>query len=252
MIAASVVLITYNEAERLQELLPLLSAFDEVVILDSNSTDGSREICGNFPNVAVYQQDFQGFGKQKQAAVQLAKHDWIFSLDADELPNQAMISHIQELVSSHSPSLKSYLMRRKLEFLGKVFHYGKESKDDQLRFFHKAHARWSDDEVHEKVISDVPVSRLNGYALHKSYKNLDNYIGKFNRYTSLAAETQFKRGKKSSILFIPFKGAFTFFRSYFIQLNILNGFAGWLWSLFAAVYTVVKYTKLFELHRRNR
>lgn len=252
MIPVSVVLITHNEAERLEELLPLLSPFSEVVILDSNSSDETSSVVKKFPNVAVYQQDFQGFGKQKQAAVQLAKYNWIFSLDADELPNSEMIAHIQSLSEHPGAQAKSYLMRRKLVFLGKTFHYGKESRDYQLRFFNRMHARWSDDDVHEKVLSDVPVERLKGFALHKSYRNLDNYIGKFNRYTSLAAESQFAKGKKSNWLNIPFKGAFTFFRSYFIQLNILNGFAGWLWSLFAAVYTIVKYTKLHELHRRNR
>ncbi len=252
MIPVSVVLITHNEAERLEELLPLLSAFSEVVILDSNSTDATHSVVKAFPNVAIYQQDFQGFGKQKQDAVQYAKHDWILSLDADELPNSELIAHIQSLRAATDQPALNYTLRRKLVFLGKTFHYGKESRDEQLRFFNRNTARWTADAVHEKVLSDVPIGRLNGFALHKSYRNLDNYIGKFNRYTSLAAEAQFAKGKKSALLFIPFRGIFTFFRSYIMQLNLLNGFSGWLWSLFAAVYTVVKYTKLYELHRRNR
>lgn len=251
MIAASVVIITYNEAERLKDLLPLLKEFDEVLILDSHSSDSSDGILSAYSNVAVYRQDFQGFGKQKQTAVSLAKYDWIFCLDADELPNREMIEHIKQILSTGNTNVKSYWMRRKLEFLGKVFHYGKESRDYQLRFFHRERAQWSDDSVHEKVVSDVPTARLKGYALHRSYRNLDNYIGKFNRYTSLAAESKHAQGKKSTLFSIPFRGFFTFFRSYILQLNFLNGYAGWLWSLLASVYTITKYTKLLEHSRRK-
>lgn len=245
----SVVIIAFNEEENLKQLLPLLHEFEEIIIVDSNSRDNTSELCSLFPNVKLIQNEFQGFGLQKQFAVDQAKSNWVLSLDADEFPDAHLLSHLKDLFKEGQTPSKPYFVKRQLHFLGKTFKYGKESKDFQLRLFDRTRAKWANVEVHEYVQFEGISGKLNGFLEHHSYKNIDNYIGKLNRYTSLAAAD--KKGESSySTITIWFKVRFSFFKSYFLQLNFLNGYAGWVWSSFSAFYTLSKYSKLNEYRKR--
>lgn len=240
----SLVIITHNEAHRIEELLKNIPEVDEILIVDSFSKDGTASLCEKY-GARIIQQEFLGFGPQKQLGVDAAKNDWILSLDADEIPEEKCWNHIASLMREE-PSIKGWYMKRHLVFMGKAFHYGKESRDKQLRFFDRRHMGWNTATVHESVAYSGKKGILEGTVAHKSYDSLDNYFGKFNRYTSLAAEDLVRRKKFKSVFSNVAGVPFNFFKIYFLQLNFLNGYPGYCWAIFSSIYSLVKYSKAKE------
>ncbi|HCS21135.1 MAG TPA: hypothetical protein DIW47_11355 [Bacteroidetes bacterium] len=240
----SVVIVTYNEAHRIEDLLKQVPEVDELLVVDSFSTDGTAALCEKY-GAKVIQQKFLGFGPQKQFAVDAAKNDWIFSLDADEIPDEKCWAHIAGLMREE-PSIKGWYMKRHLVFMGKAFRYGKESRDKQLRFFNRKHMHWNSAAVHESVEYTGEKGVLLGTVAHKSYESIDNYFGKFNRYTSLAAEDLVRRKKFKSVFSNVVGVPFNFIKIYFLQLNFLNGYPGYCWAIFSSIYSLVKYSKAKE------
>ncbi len=240
----SVVIVTYNEAHRIEDLLKKIPAVDEILVVDSFSTDGTAALCEKY-GARVIQQKFLGFGQQKQLGVDAAKNDWILSLDADEIPDEKCWDHIASLMNDE-PSIKGWYMKRHLVFMGKAFHYGKESRDKQLRFFDRRHMGWNAATVHESVEYQGKKGILEGTVAHKSYDSLDNYFGKFNRYTSLAAEELVRRKKYKSVFSNVAGVPFNFIKIYFLQLNFMNGYPGYCWAVFSSIYSLVKYSKAKE------
>ena len=245
----SVVIIAYNEAHRLEKLLSSIQGADEVILIDSMSTDATEAVAKKW-GAKVMQKAFVGFGQQKQFGVEQASNDWILSLDADEVPESEFWSQLQKLNPESDTNV--YAIRRQLVFMGKVFRFGKESRDEQVRFFHRQHAHWSTPEVHEKIIFNGPKKQLTGKVAHYSFESLANYIGKFNRYTSLAADELIKKKKSRSPFLNGLLIPFNFFKFYVIQGNWLNGYPGFCWSLLSSVYPFVKHAKAHEvLHSSN-
>lgn len=244
MIPVSALLITKNEAHRIVPTLECLQWCSEIIVVDSGSTDATAEICARY-GARVVQQPFLGFGRQKQFAVNLSKNDWVLSLDADEVLSPALSAEIQHLLHQQ-PQHTGYYLRRKLVFMNKVFRYGKESRDHQLRLFNRNQGRWTEKEVHESVQVDGSTGKLQHALLHTSYDDLHQYLEKFNRYTTLAAGELKARGKKRSHWLIVASFPFYFLQQYLFKGNFLNGFPGYIWSLLSAVYPVVKYSKAGE------
>ncbi|MHB1277167.1 MAG: glycosyltransferase [Bacteroidia bacterium] len=243
----SVVIITHNEAHRVEELLKKIPDVDEILVVDSFSTDGTAALCEKY-GARVIQQHFLGFGQQKQLGVDAAKNDWIFSLDADEIPDEKCWEHIASLMREE-PSVKGWYLKRHLVFMGRSFHYGKESRDKQLRFFDRRQMGWNAASVHESIEYQGKKAVLEGTVAHKSYDSLDNYFGKFNRYTSLAAEDLVRRKKYKSVFSNMAGVPFNFIKIYFLQLNFLNGYPGYCWSVFSSMYSLVKYSKAKERNK---
>lgn len=246
----SLVIIAYNEAERLEKLLQSIQGADEVLLIDSNSTDGTVELAQKY-GVKVIQQSFLGFGKQKQLGVDSASHDWILSLDADEVPDAAFWNHLNEL-KKLEPEIKAWYLNRHLIFMGRAFRFGRESRDKQLRFFNRKYARWNDVPVHERVVYDGKTGRLRGSVAHESYSSIENYFEKFNRYTTLAAQKINAENKVRPNWVLALTLPVNFFKFYIIRLNILNGYAGLCWSVFSTVYALVKYSKAAQNNKHVR
>lgn len=240
----SVVIITWNEEKRIEALLASVRHASEIVVVDSMSTDGTVALCEKY-GARVISNPFEGYGEQKQKGVDAAQNDWILSLDADEVPDEKCWEHLRELCINE-PEIKAWRLKRQLVFMGRVFRYGSEANDRQLRFFDRRHARWNTPPVHEKVVYDGPTGDLQGNVAHESYGSLDNYFGKFNRYTSLAADQLHARNKRRSSFVKALGVPMVFFRFYFLKGNIMNGYAGFCWSLFSSLYTLVKYSKADE------
>jgi len=244
MIKFSVVIIAFNEAHRMEPLLKSIRGADEVIVVDSMSTDQTAELAKSY-GAKVIQQEFLGFGQQKQCGVDAAQNDWVFSLDADEVPDDTCWNALHDLCKNE-PSTKAWFIQRHLVFMGKAFKYGREARDKQLRFFDRRTATWSTPEVHEKVLYDGKTDILPGSVAHTSYDSIANYLDKFNRYTSLPADELNKRGKSRSKLMNMLGVPINFFKFYILQLNLLNGYAGFCWSVFSSIYTLVKYSKAAE------
>ncbi|MHA4809237.1 glycosyltransferase family 2 protein [Flavitalea flava] len=244
-IKVSAVIITRNESKNIRRTLSKLYWCDEIVILDSYSTDDTVAICQEF-GCRLFFKTFQGYGAQKKYAVSKAKNDWVLCLDADEVMSDALVSEIiTEL--GNNPSFSGYEMPMNLVFLGKEFRYGKESQRYFLRLFNKNMGNFNEAPVHEKIELRGKMKRLEHKMLHYSYSSLDQWYDKCNRYTTLAAEEAVKKGKKRSLLSILFALPYYFVRYYLIELNFLNGQKGFYWSVFNSQYHFTKYAKIREL-----
>jgi glycosyltransferase involved in cell wall biosynthesis len=244
----SVIIIAKNEAENLKRSLPKLHWCDDIVLIDDCSSDQTAEIAASF-GAKVFQRGFDGFGTQKQFAVSQTQHAWVLNLDADEVMEDALI---QELLSLKViKEVSAYELPIQHVFLGKVFKYGKESNYPHLRLFDKTKGNFNDAVVHEKVITSGRTLRLKGKILHYSYKNLEHYFQKLNRYTQAGALKLKEKGKTRSLILCIVSFPIYFVKHYFFYGNILNGKEGFIWSYLNAWYHTVKYLKLYELNQKK-
>ncbi len=232
-IKLSIVLITYNSERYLDEVLSSCSFADEIVILDSFSTDKTLEIAKKY-NAKVYQKEWMGFGKQKQEAVKLASNEWVFALDSDEVITKELAKELQEVLKE--PKFYAYFVPRLNYFFGKPIRHCGLYPDFTVRLFNKNYASFSDDKVHEKVIvKDNKISYLKNHMLHFAYENIEEFIAKQNRYSSLNA--------KPSRIKAVFNPLWTFFKIFFVKLGFLEGWRGFVIAKLYSEYTFWKYVK---------
>ncbi len=239
-------MIAVNEIENLKRSLPSLSFCDEIVIVDSGSTDGSIEYARSL-GCKVYQRDFDRFGSQKSFAVSLATNDWVFNLDADEWVAPALARELKTLIESET--LNGIWIRSRLVFLNRIFRFGRESRVRVLRVFRKSAGDFDRASVHEKVVIRNPAeTTTRHHILHHSYPNLELYLQKMNRYTTLGATANARMssvGARVHALLFPVR----FLQFYVQQLNFLNGWEGFCWSLLSTHAYFIKYVKISLLKR---
>ena len=243
----SAVIITFNEAHRIRTTLDSLQWCDEIIVVDSGSTDDTIQICKEYTTCKVYNQPFLGYGPQKKFAVDLATYDWILSIDADEVVVPELKLEIQKLLSQAKISHTGFHVPITHVFLNKVFRFGREYKHYHLRMFNKQFGNFNNGNVHERLEVEGAKAKLKNHVLHYSYTNTHHYFEKFNNYTTIAAENSLKKRKRVNKWSICLKFPFSFFKYYIIDLNILNGYAGFVWSLFSSFYKVVRVIKYHEL-----
>jgi len=242
----SAVIITHNEEARIRLTLESVKWCDEVVIMDSNSTDTTIDICKEYSNCKIFFQPFLGYGLQKELAVEKASNDWVLSLDADEVVTDALRKEIQTILSERDIQSSGFYVPITLIFMNKLFRYGSEHKNMHLRLFNKTEGDYDTKSLHETVHVKGFAPELNSEILHDSYRDIHHYLEKLNHYTTIYADEAFKRGKHVSKFMSIFRFTFELIRQYFIKLNFLNGYAGAVWSLFSASYVFVKLIKIEE------
>jgi len=244
----SVVIITKNAAGQLGACLESASFADEIVVVDSGSTDGTAELAAA-RGARVMQKEWLGFGRQKQFAVEAARNDWVLCLDADECVSEALRASI--LAALAAPAAQAYAMPRCNRFLGRWLRHGEGYPDWSLRLFDRRHARWSDDPVHEKVVTAASVGRLSGDLLHDTAEVLDAYLEKQNRYTSMQAEALYKAGARANMVQLLLSPALRFVKFYFLRLGFMDGAAGLVHIAIGCCNSFHKYAKLMALQRIN-
>ena len=250
--ALSAVIITKDAASQIEACLASVAFADEMLVVDCGSTDATLEIARRH-GARVLHQDWLGYGAQKQFAVEAAAHDWVLCIDADERVTPKLQGNIAEtLVSQRS---QAYRMARANVFMGRVLRHGEGYPDWSLRLFHRGHARWRDDPVHESVVpgTGVDVGTLAGDLMHESSETLASYLAKQNKYTSLQAERLFERGEGASaarnaacIVLAPLV---RFIKFYIVRLGFLDGVPGLVHITIGCHNSMIKYAKLRELHR---
>lgn len=243
----SAVIITKNEEKRIAATVKALQWCDEIVVVDSGSTDKTVDTCKQLGCI-VYHHAFENYGKQKHYAVGLAKNDWVLVVDADEIVTPALAEEIKQVLSANNPRHHGYKIKISLVFLGRLLRFGGEYNMAHLRFFNKRYGQYNNDEVHEEVILQGESPVLQNRMLHYSYESLHDYFEKFNRYTTLAAE-KMKDRKPKSTLYIFFKFPLSFLHAFFLKGLILDGYPGFMWALLSSFYPVVKYAKHRELKK---
>jgi glycosyltransferase involved in cell wall biosynthesis len=245
-IKISAVIITHNESRNIRRTLSRLYWCDEIVVLDSHSTDDTVAICREF-GCRVFFKTFEGYGSQKKHAVELANNDWILCLDADEVLSDSLISEIITAFRQE-PSCAGFLLPMNLVFLGREFRYGKESQRYFLRLFHKGRGKFNDARVHEKIELKGETVKLKHALQHFSYNSLRQWYEKMDRYTTLGAEEAVRKGKNKGRLALLIALPYYFIRYYFLERNFLNGLEGFYWSVFNSYYHFTKYAKIRELN----
>ncbi len=244
----SAVIITCNAEPQLEDCLKSLAFADEILVVDSGSADATVEIAKR-RGAQVIHREWLGYGAQKRFAVNQAKHRWVLSLDADERVSDELRESIRNEL--RAPRFRVYEMPRRNRFLGRWLAHGEGYPDRSLRLFHRDHAQWSDDPIHEKVVTTAPVGRLDGDLLHESEDGLADYLAKQNRYTTLQAEQLHARGRRAGMGKMLLSPLFRFLKFYFLRLGFLDGVPGLVHILIGCFNSFMKYAKLRELNRKS-
>jgi glycosyltransferase involved in cell wall biosynthesis len=242
----SAVLITRNAGNVLEPCLESLAFADDIVIIDSGSTDRTAEIARE-RGARVVQKEWLGFGRQKQFAVEQAKFDWVLCIDADERVSPTLAASIQAALAA--PVSPVYRMPRRNRFLGRWLAHGEGYPDWSPRLFNRQDARWSDDLVHEKVLYAVTPGTLAGDLMHDSADDLAVYLERQNRYTTLAARQAFEQGKTAGVAHLALSPVVRFIKFYVLRLGFLDGLPGLLHISIGCMNSYLKYAKLIELRR---
>jgi len=242
----TVAIITLNAASQIEPCLESVAFADEILLVDSGSTDGTPELARRF-GARVETKEWLGFGRQKGHAVAIARNDWVLCLDADERVTEQLARSIREAMAS--PRYRAWRMARRNRFLGRWLSHGEGYPDWSLRLFHRAHASWSSDEVHEAVLTTADVGTLEGDLLHDSAEDVATYLGKQNRYTTLQAKTLFAQGVRASHWRLLASPLVRFVKFYVVRGGFLDGGAGFAHVVVGCNNTFHKYLKLIELQR---
>lgn len=243
----SAVIITLNAASQLEACLRSVRFCADIVVVDSGSNDGTQALAQQY-GARVIDCAWRGFGPQKQFAVEQAAHDWVLCMDADECVSEALQQSIAAAVAQ--PAFGAYRFPRCNRFMGRYLRHGEGYPDLSLRLFDRRRAHWSDDAVHEKVIAETTVGILRGDLMHDSAETIENYLNKQNRYTTLAAEAAFARGKRTSAAQILLSPAVRFLKFYVFRLGFLDGLPGLVHILIGCGNSFAKYAKIAALQRK--
>jgi glycosyltransferase involved in cell wall biosynthesis len=250
----SATIITFNEQSNIKAACESVAWADEVVVVDSNSTDQTRELaeaCG----ARVITNAWPGFGAQKQFAVEQARHEWVFSLDADERVSDELRNSIQSLRSANESDLADgYEIARRTYYQQRWIRGGGWYPDRQLRLFKKSKGRWKERHIHESVMMNpvARVGKLAGDLLHYTSQDAAHHhrmIGE--RYAPLAALQMFEDGRRTSVLGVASAGPAAFIRSLILKGGLRDGFAGFTIASFAAHHAFLKHLMLWEKQRNT-
>jgi len=244
----SVAIITLNAAAALPDCLASAAFADQIVVIDSGSSDGTQALAAA-RGAQVIDMPWRGYGPQKQAAVAACAHDWVLCLDADERVTPALRESITAALAAprRDAAPMAYRMARANRFMGRLLRHGEGYPDWSLRLFHRAHARWSDDAVHEKVETAGAVGTLSGDLLHESAETLESYLAKQNRYTSLQAERLAAAGERAGWTRIALSPLVRFIKFYLFRGGFLDGIPGLVHIAIGCLNSMVKYAKLRDL-----
>lgn len=239
----SATIIVKNEEANIKDCLDSLDFTDEIVVVDSGSSDGTEGICRAYPKVRFSSLPWEGFGRQKNRAAELATNDWILNIDADERVSPELRASIAvadfDRFAAFRMARENYFGRRWIRRCGWY-------PDAKIRLYDRRQARFSDKVVHEAVECRSPVATLPGNLRHFTYSGIADYVSRMDRYSSLAAEELVKAGKRPGISAILFRPAWTFVKMYLLRGGVLEGYMGLLLSLLYAQYTFLKYAKARE------
>lgn len=246
-IPLSVTVITLNAAATLRQCLESVAWADEIIVVDSGSTDATRSIVEKF-GARIIHNDWPGYGAQKNFAVTQAAHDWVLSLDADEWLSPELTLSIRALMEGIPPQ-HAYACKRCNRFMGCWLRHGEGYPDTILRLFDRRHAAWSTDIIHEHVTCATPIGSLNGDLMHESEAGLAAYLAKQNRYTSLQAAVLHQRGQRASLLQLIFSPLLRFVKFYVFRRGFMDGVPGLVHILIGCFNSFIKYAKLREIEK---
>ena len=244
----SVIIITKNEAANLQDCLESVSFANEIIIVDSESTDNTQEIARSFGAKLEITSDWPGFGPQKNRALNLATQEWVLSIDADERVTPELKQEILAAISSKQAA-NCYAIPRLSWYCGKFMKHSGWYPDYVDRLFKRGTAQFSDHLVHERLIPQGSVGKLKHHFLHYSFRDFSQVLKKVDSYSTASAEQAFKQGKRSSVCKAFWHAVWSFTRTYFLRLGFLDGSHGLALAISNAEGTYYRYLKIWLLEQ---
>lgn len=247
----TVAILTKNEEQNIGEVVE--NAFlvaDDVLIIDSGSTDRTVELAVQAGARAIFREWDNDFSAQRNFAMKNTDADWILYLDADERLDGKLCQSIKKIIKENSPD-RQYSMMRRIHAFGFKYRYGIFKPDEVLRMFPISSVRW-ENKVHERPVCSLPKEKLDGMIEHYTYSCWQQWWDKAGHYTGIWAEDSYNKGKRTSAGGALGHAAYGFFRAYIIQLGFLDGWSGLYSSLQLFIYTMMKYLKLYEIQKHKQ
>ncbi len=252
MVKLSGVIITFNEAKNIEKCLQsLMNVVDEIIVVDSLSTDDTVAICNRY-NAKVIEQPFLGYIEQKKFAMEQATHDYIVSLDGDEALSETLQKSIKALKNDWK--LNGYYCNRLNNFCGQWIKHSDWYPNKKLRVFDRRTAQWKGINPHDRIELNTKhdnVGHLKGDILHWTYQSYSEFNLKTEYFSTIAAKAYFNLGKKTTLWKLVFNPIWAFFKAYILRLGFLDGFNGYVICVQTANITFLKYSKLRELNKSN-
>ena len=246
----SVTVITKNEAHNIEACLRSVAFADELVVLDSGSSDDTVQRALSMGAIVNVNADWQGFGIQKNRALDLTSSDWVLSIDADECVPPQLQAEIRAALEA--PAFDVYSFPRLSSYCGQDILHSGWHPDRVIRLFRRDSARFSNDLVHEKILTTRQIGQLKSGLLHESFTSLESVLDKVNRYSSASAQALFDKGRNASLGKALGHGMWAFIRTYFLRLGFLDGRMGLVLAISNAEGTYYRYLKLWLLRRNQQ
>jgi len=242
----SATVITLNERDNIRQCLETLSWADELIVVDSGSTDGTVEIAREYTDRVIHH-DWPGHVQQKNYAIDQATHEWIFSLDADERVTPKLAEEIVRSLSAEQPEYDAYSVPRLAHYLGRYIRHCGWYPDRKVRLFRRDAGRWGGRNPHDSVKVACPVGKLGGDLIHYTYKDIAHNISTVNSFSGIGARELRDEGRRARLTDVTLRPAWAFTREYIIKQGFLDGRAGLVISTMTAYSVFCKYAKLWEL-----
>ncbi|MBP7280636.1 MAG: glycosyltransferase family 2 protein [Leptospiraceae bacterium] len=250
-IPISVCIITLNEEDNIGRCLSSLDFADEIIIVDSGSTDNTLLIAENFPRISFYFRQFDNYINQKNYCKSLARNEWILALDADEEISDQLKQEILSLTNESLKEFSGFFIPRLSFYMGKWIRHGGWYPNYQMRFFRKHKGEFSGFLVHETVFIEGKTSHFKNPLSHYSYRNISDHLKFIDRYSELCAVEKFKKGKKSGVILAIIEAIWKFISMYFVRFGFLDGKVGLIIAILGSYYNFLKYIKLYEMNRKK-
>ncbi len=239
--------ICYNEESNIEACLDSMAWCDEIIVVDSFSTDRTPELAQARPNVRFYQHAYRGGGAQRNWALELVRHDWVFVLDADERCTPDLRQEIEALLAA-GPSHEAYMIRRRCFFQGRVLRFSGWQRDQVIRLFRRGAGYYSKRRVHEELVTLGPAPLLQHRIDHYFIERFDAYVERVNRYGYWGAAQCWRDGVRSSYSQVLVRPTWRFLRTYLLQLGILDGMRGLVFCMLQSYATYLKWSLLWSWH----
>lgn len=248
----SVFIVCCNEARQIRRALESVRFCDEIIVVDSGSTDSTLEIAKEFTS-KIYHRDWTGHVDQKTYALSLCNFEWVLNIDSDEVVTEGLQSEIKSWIQTGKANAKDvsgFKINRVVFHLGKWFRKGVWYPEYRLRLMKKSQTKWGGSDPHEKAIVQGKILKLKGELEHYSYESLTDQIARLNKYSTIVASNLALKGAKASIFDITIRPLARFIKGFFLKKGFLEGFPGFIVSVLESYYVFMKYIKLWELNRR--
>ncbi len=243
----SAAIVAFNEEDKIERtLVSLQEVSDEILVVDSLSTDATRQICLRYTD-RIFDRPWEGYRRQKQFATDQATYDWVLSLDSDEMLSSQLRQEIIEWKMNEDRACNGYYLPRKTFFMGRWVEHTTWYPDWQLRLFRRSRGRWEGGRVHESFRVLGPTAKLRGHLYHYTYASLSEYLSQLEHFSTLAAADYYGRGLRANLSHLLLDPPAVFLKNYFLRMGFLDGIPGLLVSSLSAVSTLFKYLKLWEM-----